>query len=599
MSGPFADDRERLAWEGSPEPGWIESDAGRIFTWYHPPRGARRSRAVLLCDPLISDRMNLHLAYRHLALWLSARGYPALRFDYPGTGDSSGTPRDRDWCEQWQTSFEAALETLLERSGLERAAVFGARFGASLAAEFAANSPRVDSMLLWGPFSTGRDFLRSARAMHKLVAANPGRRAPLGIDDGDEEFFGFLLSASARERIERVRLIEREAPACDRAHLIAWDDHSKEDQLATHLRDQGVTVRFDRLAGLASDDSIQYQALPGLAYHALIDELDRHTPVCAAETGAKVSRQRVHPEADIVGKLMPRRVRLRPRADRLEEVGEVGEVEEEALHFGHDRGLFGILTRPIGPPDGRPQPRLVLLNGGNNHRVGINRNYTEWARAAALRGATALRFDIRGLGDSPPLDAKDLNQIYRKATREDVIAAIELMAGLEPGGPIVLCGVCAGAFQGLHASLADPRVDALVMLDLLKWDPDTPYARRPGFLDRRRRQLARWHERLRLLTRAQRGDAATTLGSWLEALTKRGVEIMAVGCRGGGGFDPFVEAIAPVRDALEESGRFTLHGLSDTDHIFSPIWAQEHIGQLLLDLLERLREDSPQAASKD
>ena len=583
MSGlPFASDQERWVWEGSPVSGWIDSPGGPIFGWYHAPRAPLRSRAVLLCDPLISDRMNLHLSYRHLALRLSASGYPVMRVDYLGTGDSSGSPRDPGWSARWTEGLGCALETLIASSGLSRAAVFGARFGGTLAMELAASRAEVDAMLLWGPFLTGREFLRSARAMHKLMGSNPAGRRPSNAKSDDEEFSGYLLDGEARERIERCRLLEVTFAPCAQAKLIGWDEHSREDRLAEHLSGLGVDVDFERIAALRSDDSISSQALPEPLFDSMIDWLDERTERLAAA-----------PEPSAREDL------LRGRARVCQSEARPAAIEERAIRFGHDGGLFGIATEPSATREAGTPTRLVLVNGGNNHRPGINRNYTEWAREAALRGVATLRFDIRGLGDSPPLRAEDLNQLYRDETRDDVLAALEAVATGAPGERLVLAGVCAGAYQALHATLASDRVDMLILLDILKWDPGTPNTLSRGFLDRRTRQLARARDRLFAGLGLDPRFARSSLAGWLDALTERGVEVVAIGCRGGGGYDRFVEALGPTRRTLERSGRFWLYGLQDADHIFSPIWAQEHLSQQLMERLEAVAGTAPADASQD
>lgn len=561
----YADDAERWAWEQSPTAGWIDGPDGPVFAWYHPPRAPLRSRAVLLSDALASDRMNLHLGYRHLALRLSAAGYPAMRFDYPGTGDSSGSPRDPGWSDHWQESFSRALDTLLDSSGLDRAAVFGARFGGTLAAQLAVGRPEVDAMLLWGPFLSGREFLRSARAMHKLMGSNPAGRRPDNTESGDEEFLGYLLGRTARDRIEAARLLELGSAPCAQAQLIAWDEYSKEDVLASHLESLGVEVACERLEGLCSDDSISSQAVPEQVIARAIEWLDERTPPLAAV-----------PDRALAGPSLQPRALVR----RSAEVS--GEIEERTIRFGADEGLFGILSGPPGALDGASATRLVLVNGGNNHRAGINRNYTEWARDAAQRGVVSLRFDVRGLGDSPPLRWPELNQLYRNDTREDVLAAIDAVSASTPEARIVVAGVCAGAYQALHAARIDPRVDALVLLDLLKWDPNTPSSSSRGFVDRRRRQLTRWRNRLFARLGLSASLGRSSLAVWLDELTRRGVEVIAVGCRDGGGYQPFVDALGEARTSLERSGRFWLYGLDDADHIFSPIWAQQEISRILM-----------------
>ena len=58
-------------------------------------------------------------------------------------------------------------------------------------------------------------------------------------------------------------------------------------------------------------------------------------------------------------------------------------------------------------------------------------------------------------------------------------------------------------------------------------------------------------------------------------------------CLERGGHELYVEAIKSVRWELGASGRFKLEGINSTDHIFSPIWAQEWLADLLRVTLDR------------
>ena len=61
-------------------------------------------------------------------------GYPALRFDYHGTGDASGSDDDPGRLAAWLDSVRCAIHELQALSGQVRVVLYGVRFGASLAA---------------------------------------------------------------------------------------------------------------------------------------------------------------------------------------------------------------------------------------------------------------------------------------------------------------------------------------------------------------------------------------------------------------------------------------------------------------------------------
>jgi alpha-beta hydrolase superfamily lysophospholipase len=577
----YPSNAERLAWERTPEPGWIDSPDGPLFAWYHAPRSPRRGSAVLLCDTIGSERMNLHLTYRHLALRLAYEGFPVLRFDYAGTGDSSGSPRNADRLLIWERSLDCAAEALRRHSGIERLTLFGARLGATLCVRHMSRDRAIEAVVLWGPYLDGRSFLRNERALDRLAAANPIGRRPSNAKAGDQEYFGYLMNAETVAALTALDLDSGKEPiSCPAARVFAWDAYTPEEELAALLSSRGTHVELTRDARLVSEESLIRQAIPEFLLEQTTGWLRERVPPFDSDSDSADEKSN--------GRL--------PRHAIVEREPMIQDsIREEAVFFGPDHDLFGIRVRPASDSidsSGALEPALIFVNGGNNHRAGINRNYTEWSRSAAAAGSEVLRFDIRGLGDSPALDPVDLNVLYRSETISDICAAIDFMSEAAPSRPIVLCGLCAGAFQALHAALRDSRVQGLILLDILRWTLDPPSRPRTGFMARRRRQLRRaidmvFPTRARgLLARTRRQSEALDEMIW--TLVSRGVDVQMVAARSGNHYPHLLEALAGRRRGeLEASGRFRLESLSDTNHIFSPLWAQERLGNLLLETLSR------------
>ena len=98
----------------------------------------------MLCPSLGLEGEASQFAYRALARDLADAGCTVLRFDYHGTGDSTGSLDDPDRLDEWMADIDACLDYLVE-AGASRLHLVGARLGATLAAraaEDATTSPR-------------------------------------------------------------------------------------------------------------------------------------------------------------------------------------------------------------------------------------------------------------------------------------------------------------------------------------------------------------------------------------------------------------------------------------------------------------------------
>src|SRR5665213_1134337 len=76
------------------EPLWFGPEQRPLFGWLTWPAGGHARGGVLCAPPIGREARAGRRAVRSLALSLAQQGFVTLRFDYDGTGDSSGDFND-------------------------------------------------------------------------------------------------------------------------------------------------------------------------------------------------------------------------------------------------------------------------------------------------------------------------------------------------------------------------------------------------------------------------------------------------------------------------------------------------------------------------
>src|SRR5258708_20948427 len=131
-------DSTRTAPSPAPAPIVFGSPERPLFGFYHAPSPAlRRDVGVVLCNPLGYEAMCAHRAYRHLAERLAAGGVAALRFDYYGTGDSSGDADGPGCVAAWADCSHPPFAALRAPAASGSKAPFGVPCGQLSAREVA------------------------------------------------------------------------------------------------------------------------------------------------------------------------------------------------------------------------------------------------------------------------------------------------------------------------------------------------------------------------------------------------------------------------------------------------------------------------------
>ena len=415
---------------------------GGRFGWLHQPASLFDGAAgVVLVSPLGRDERCVHRPMRLLGDRLARAGYPTLRFDHLGQGDSLDPPDDGDALPEWVDGVRAAAGFLKAATGVRRIVLGGVRLGATLAALAASQIEGLDGLMLLAPVVSGKAWLRELR----LAGALSGTTSDAALQAGGLEADGLALSPAtvAALALLDLRIIERPA-----GRVLLVSQNQTISSLGGRLREQGAAVIEHAFAGFDPlfEDAHSNQA-PEEAFAQAMQWIRAVSPV----------------DRDAAAGGCPH-----PPACRLATAHWV----DEPVAFG--RGLWGVITRPHvrnATHDG-----VIFLNTGGDPRAGIGRFAARAARTLADRGVVSLRFDFPGLGDSAdPADGG--RHIYEVDRTADIQAAVALMRA-EGVEEMTLAGVCAGGYHALRAAIADVGVRKALVVSPVKlvWREGDPLA---------------------------------------------------------------------------------------------------------------------------
>jgi len=448
--------------------GFFPGSQGRLFVTLYLPDHSRLPLRWLLHLPAFTDEMNKSRAIvAQQARQLAEQGWAVLIPDLYGCGDSAGDLSAARW-PLWQQDL-CKLISLLQELGVERLSLWGLRLGCLLVSPLLRSSPLIiERIILWQPVLDGQramtQFLR-LRAVagltggatetldqlreylqceQQLEVAGYNLPLPLLVAIESESLMGDadLIALSARDQplsvewLEVARQPERGLLPASKVCIEAWQA-------------VGVQVAARQVVGdgfWAAQELVEVPALLQATTEALC-----HGYVAEEKTeergeeksGGKAAGHTSRPVTELLGSLFS--------------CSSLAEQPIDILCLGHS--LQGLLHRPTVAI--KPATRGVLVVvGGPQYRVGSHRQFLLLARHLASAGIPVLRFDYRGMGDSPA-GLRGFQHID-----EDISAALSAFQQQQPQlTEFVLWGLCDGATAGLKFAARDTRVSGLVLLN--------------------------------------------------------------------------------------------------------------------------------------
>ena len=562
-----------------------------LFGLYHPPVGPPRSAGVVVCNPIGDDDIRAHRTLRHLAIALAAAGFPTLRFDFRGTGDSSGSERDPGCAASWPGDVRAAARELRRRSGAEKVVVVGLRLGATLAAIAASRGLEdadVDGLVLWHPFIGGAAFVDEStkrHRMHELLEPHSFAAVPAGWSGGGREALGFLLTPDTVAMLEGVDLLKLTRPPAPRILVIGASGMSSDEKLVAHL--------------LALGTDAQYRHLPG---HKFLVQIPHRSEVPT-------------PVLDEIVRWLLARYPEQQMRKLLAGGTEAFRYGEEPVVFGRSHPLVGVLVHPPKERTDPKRPAIVMSNAGAVHRIGPHRFYVPMARRWAALGFWVLRLDLSGIGDSPAAPGCPENLTYPRDGLADLTSAMDFLAEKAGVRTFVVFGHCSGGDLAYQTALRDPRVKGALMLNprtfcvndlaMIESYKNARYYQRSAL------RAASWKKALRgdvdlrraaslvlpkftdlvvrraraLLAKQEQGADSEDVAANLRRLAERGVDTFLLASEKDPGVD-FIDVRmgAAMRELTAVRG-FRRHDFLGMDHTFTSLYAQERLSEVLTEHL--------------
>lgn len=232
--------------------GWMPFYFGaphqQLFGCFHEAKaGTGRGCGVVLCSPMGNEYTFAHRAFRQLAIRLADSGFPTLRFDYYGYGDSSGDEVESTIPQQL-ADVSTAIRELRRRANLAKVGLVGLRFGATLSMMVGCEQGDVEDVVLWDPIVSGRAYLEDMKRLHKRTFGYTYRAPKSRRTKGTAlELFGFPLTTSLLVDLEKIDLFVMRRKPANNVLVITTDGDTTAARLSEHLRDTGARIEHQSL----------------------------------------------------------------------------------------------------------------------------------------------------------------------------------------------------------------------------------------------------------------------------------------------------------------------------------------------------------------
>jgi pimeloyl-ACP methyl ester carboxylesterase len=188
-----------------------------------------------------------HRLYHLLAQHLLQAGFPVMRFDFYGCGDSEGD-FEQARIDHWLADVSMAIDELRRRSNASTICLAGLRLGGTLAMMAGAERGDVRGLVLWDPVADGPAYLQDLGDLHQYMLRWAHVRPPLRqTGEGSVELLGYPFADSLRADLENLDLATAQQRPADHVLVVESHEAVSQQNLVERLGLMDIRVEYQRL----------------------------------------------------------------------------------------------------------------------------------------------------------------------------------------------------------------------------------------------------------------------------------------------------------------------------------------------------------------
>jgi hypothetical protein len=180
----------------------IRTDRHKLYGMLHLPEAGlgKKHPAVIICHGFIGNKNGQHRLFVKAARALSQEGFAVLRFDFSGSGESTGDYKDITLTQQVEEAINA-IDFAEAHSSIDsnRIILLGHSMGGAIASSAAALDKRISRLVLWSPV---------ARPHEDIVGIVGDGLYEHCLQNGSVEYQGFELGKEFFQSLSKVSPLE-------------------------------------------------------------------------------------------------------------------------------------------------------------------------------------------------------------------------------------------------------------------------------------------------------------------------------------------------------------------------------------------------------